>query len=282
MISPDRFIRRQTSAVVSGTQIGPTVTASATPHTLGTWTSVITAAEFDVFLCGVTIRETFASTVDSSCLVNIGVDPAGGTSYTVEIPGILGAGAAASSGGGGFKVMTWFPCFFPKGSQIAAQIQGLVISQTAIVGVTLIGGKNRSNPFPHRARIVSYGADTATSGGTVMANAAIDTKGAWTQLGVDTTRRHSGLVVCTAIGNANVTGGRYLIDVGIDPAGGTTFGVVIGDVWAQIASTEVSYMVDPLSCLVGIDIPVGAAIAARAAGSAANIQDDLEVVAYGF
>lgn len=278
MISPERFTRIQTSAVATGTQPGPLVTASATPHTLGSFVSLIAATSFDAYLCGVTIKDVFASTVDTSALVNIGVDPAGGTTYTVEIPNILAGGAL---GAGGCKQI-WFPVFFPKGSQVAAQIQGLVVSQTAIVGVVLLGGKNRSNPFPHRSRIQDYGADTATSGGTLMANASLDVKGAWTQLGADTTRRHSGLIVGSQIADAAVLATRFLVDIGIDPAGGTSYGVVLPDVYVTLAGTEFGTTAEPLGCLLGIDIPVGSSIAARAAASSNNGQADLEVAVHAF
>lgn len=280
MISPERFTRTQTSQV--GNAIGPLITASATPHTKGPWTSAIATTSFDTFIAGVTIYGAATSGADTAMLVDIGYDPAAGTTYTAVIPNIL-AGGTPSTSLSGSRRQYWFPVFIPKGSQVAARCQALIASDQAIVGIRLIGGKNRSNPWPHRGAIQDYGASTATSNGTGMANAAADTKGAWTQLGADTTRRHSGLCLATSPVGNNLTGARFYVDIGLDPAGGTSYEVVIPDVeTTQSASEESSSWTDPMSALLSIDIPSGAAIAARAASTALNTNNQLTVAVYAF
>lgn len=277
MISPERFTSMQNSAVVTGNWYGVDITASATPHAKGSWTSLIASTSFHAYMASVTIGEVAAATTDTSMLIDIGYDPAAGTTYTVEIPNILGHGANPN----GFRT-TMFPVSIPKGSQVAARCQALIVSDTVKVGIVLLGGANRSNPWPHRGSIQDYGTDTATSGGTGMAPAVLDTKPAWTQLGADTTRRHSGLVVCAAGGDAATVAARYSVDIGLDPAGGTTYGVVIPDIPVILTTSEQGFIVDPLSSLLSIDIPSGAAIAARAASSVNNSQSDLEVAVYAF
>lgn len=281
MFSPERFPRIANSAVASGTWHGPLITAHATIHTKGSWTSLIAATTFHAFMCGVTISDIAANNTDTAVLVDIGADPAGGTTYTVEIPNILAGGAPLSGSQGSVKTV-WFPVSIPKGAQVASRIQSLITVKTARVGVVLLGGKNQANPFPHRGAIQDYGSNTATSGGTNMANAAADTKGAWTQLGADTTRRHSGLVVAVANADAAQAGTRFLLDIGMDPAGGTTYGVIVPDVLVSCSPNELVDSADPLGALLALDIPAGASLAGRAAAATANTQAEIEVAVYGY
>lgn len=280
MISPERFTRTQTSQL--GNAIGPLINAHATIHTKGSWTSLITSTSFDSFIAGVTIYGLATAGADTACLVDIGYDDSGGTGYVTIIPNILGGGTP-STGLSGSRRQYWFPVFIPKGSQIAARMQALISGDAAIVGLRLIGGKNRSNPWPHRGAIQDYGTNLATSNGTAQANAAADTKSAWTQLGADTTRRHSGLCLATApIGNT-ITGARHYVDIGLDPAGGTTYTVVIPDVETTHSASEESISwTDPMSASLSIDIPSGASIAARDASTALNTGTQLAVAVYAF
>lgn len=280
MISPERFTRTQTSQ--AGNAIGPVVNAHATPHTKGSWTSLITTTNFDVFVAGVTIYGLASAGADTASLVDIGYDDSGGTSFVSVIPNIL-AGGTPSTALSGSRRQYWFPVFIPKGSQVAARMQSLISGDASIVGLRLLGGKNRSNPWPHRGAIQDYGTNLATSNGTAMANAAADTKSAWTQLGADTTRRHSGLCVATAPIGAAITGARHYVDIGIDPAGGTTYSVVIPDVeTTHTASEESCSWIDPMTALMSIDIPVGASIAARSASTALNTGTQLAIAVYAF
>jgi hypothetical protein len=280
MYSPETFTREQTSAVVSGSWHGPQITASATTNTKGSYTSLITSLNFDAYLCEVIISELAVAATDTSCLVDIGIDSAGGTSYTVLIPDILAGGRAVSTQGATSLV---FPIFAPRGAQLAARMQSVIASDVARVGIRVLGGLPGNAPRPFRSAIQAYGVTSSgASSGTVMANAAVDTKGAWTQLGADLTRPHRGLTVACATGDSGVTSNRYLVDIGIDPAGGTSYTAVISDLPVQFNANEIAWQQDSLRSRRGVPIPSGAAIAARAAASTANIQADLEVAVYGW
>lgn len=281
MMDPGRFTRVQNSFTVATGRFeaAPTV-ASATPHVKGSWVSQITTANFDVYFVAVLIADSFVSTADSRTLADIGYDPAGGTSYTVVVPNILVGGASSAV----FSPKTFYcPVFIPKGSQIATRIQSVVVSNSVRIGLVLVGGLHADQERPHRGAIQDYGTNTATSGGTAMADAAIDTKGAWTQLGADTTRRHSGLAIGMDTQETVVTNDRHRIDIGIDPAGGTSYTVVIPDVYVDAGSNESmrNYGELFLPSLLSIDIPVGSAIAARSQSSAANANSNLGIAVYG-
>lgn len=272
MISPERFTRMENSATTADSLYGPIVTADATIHVKGAWTPLIAATSFDAYLAGL----VFARPTLANMLVDIGVDPAGGTSYTVIIPNILISGAFTNQG-----TNYLFPVFISKGSQVAARTQASVTVNTVRVGLSLIGGGH--DPGIHRGAIQDYGANTVNSQGVALANAAAGTKGAWTQLGADTTRRHSGLILAVGCQVASAGAIANIIDVGIDPAGGTSYTVVLADIAVRTNTAEDVFYDDPLLGLVGIDIPSGSAIAARSAASAgAAGNDDVAVVAYGF
>lgn len=277
MFDPGRFPRIDTLRVTA--LPGQTVTASATPHTKGSWTSIVTVAPFDIYFLNVFLGNVAASTSVTSMLVDIGIDPAGGTSYTVIIPNILCSGAAPNTIGGQSHM---FPVFIPKGSQIAARCQAIVVSDTVTVGCTMIGGHNRTNPWPHRGAIQDYGTNLTDSGGTPLANAGANSKGAWVQLGADTTRRHSGLIYAAGGNVSTMSAATLLIDIGVDPAGGTSYGVVIPNLFLRHSNTEQVYLSNYLTGLLAIDIPAGAAIGVRSQCSATNDNDRTDVAVYAF
>jgi hypothetical protein len=241
--------------------------------------SLISSTSFDAYFAEVIIGEVAVSATDTGMLVDIGYDSSGGTSYSVVIPDILAGFRAVSANG---PPSVCFPVWIPRGSQVGARNQAAVASDTARVGIRLFGGLGGNAPRPHRSNITTYGVVSASSSGTTMANAAVDTKGAWTQLGSDLTRPHSGLTVVTTGGDSSITSNRYLLDIGMDPAGGTSYSVIIPDITVQFSANEIAWMQDSLRCLRALPIPSGAAIAARAAASAANVQADLEVAVYGW
>lgn len=87
--------------------------ATVTPgnNTKGSYAQVFTALEHDVYFIAIQINNATATGVVNT-LIDIGVDPAGGTSYTVLIPDLIAPGASgllgnSATGGGGH----WY-CFF--------------------------------------------------------------------------------------------------------------------------------------------------------------------------
>lgn len=278
MISLDRFPRWGSSAVFSTGEVGPLVQAHATTNTKGSYTSVVTIAPFDIFMLGVYTEGVAVSGQFTGMLVDIAIDPAGGTTYEVIVPNVLATNSPSTSGR-----VTWFPVFIPKGSQIAARCQASITSDLVRVGLQFLGGYNRSNPWPHRGPIQDYGTALATSGGTQPgATANANLKGPWAQVGADTTRRHSGLTLITSGSDGGSASATYLFDIGVDPAGGTSYTVVLGNIFHRQTNTEQGFKY-PLHCaLVGMDIPAGSSIAIRAQATAGNINDDVHGIVYAF
>ncbi len=144
------------------TEIGETVTAHATPHTKGAWTQLHAATPFDGYYILVASDLLGASGADTSALVDIGYDAAGGTSYTVVAPNLImgfNRGSTISP-----LQQVALPVFIPAGSTVAARMQSVVVSETGSIGVYIYGGTPTDNPFPGHGLVVDYGTNTGDSG----------------------------------------------------------------------------------------------------------------------
>lgn len=124
---------------------------------------------------------------------------------------------------------------------------------------------------------VSLGDDAATSTGTsVAANASANTLGSWVQLGSDTTR--DGFLFGVAM-TTIAQGIGHLVDIGIDPAGGTTFTPVAQQIAVAVANSATAPALQmhfvPLG---GIFVPSGSAVAARTRASTGSSALDVRAM----
>jgi len=118
-------------------------------------------------------------------LLDIGVDPAGGTSYTAVISNIVcGASASAGSGVNG-PVSFLFPFFIKSGSSVAVRIQG----NNATAGTVRVSAKFWGQPAsPENVPVGQYaetiGTITNSQGVSFTPGNAAD--GTWASLGTTT------------------------------------------------------------------------------------------------
>lgn len=112
----------------------------------------------------------------------------------------------------------------------------------------------------------SLGEDASTSTGTsVAAHASANTLGSWVQLGADTTRDGFLFGICC---QTIAQGVAHLVDIGIDPAGGTTFSPIAQQIAVACANqTTAPALNQPFVPLGGLFIPAGSAVAARTRAS---------------
>lgn len=87
------------------------------------------------------------------------------------------------------------------------------------------------------------------------------------QVGADTTLDSYGIMVVLSAGNTANTARNYIVDVGVDPAGGTSFTEVITDLLAGAASTLNTVLGNGIQYYFPLFIPAGAAIGFRARGT---------------
>lgn len=164
---------------------GTTITSGATANTMGAWTQVVTGANMtnEGYGISVVFSNGFTSAATRNTLVNVGVDPAGGTNYTIKIPYLV-AGHANTYALGGINY--YFPLYIPKGASVALQSQGTTASGTVSAFVTIFGQPRRPDAVRCGSKVFAFGATTATSSGTVL-TLGTSAEGAWTQVGTATT-----------------------------------------------------------------------------------------------
>ena len=255
---------------------GVTVTAHATIHTKGSWVEIQPAVPFDVYFVSVLVGDTASAGNQTSTLLDIGFDPAGGTAYGVAIPNIL-AGAAPSAATSPRKFLC--SVFIPAGSTIAARIQSLITVHTGKFGIALWGGTPSDDPFPVTGPVVAYGPDTSDSSAPVCAAAAANTEPAWVELTSSTTHPHKGLAI-SAQGEVSASGGSRLnVDIAIGAASSEV--ILIEDVlYVQTGGEAVSdqYPEGPFE----IQVPEGSRLSMRIQASSTNRNDEASVAVYGW
>lgn len=162
--------------------IGTSVTPGAS-NTLGSWTQLASSANIanEVGALYLQIHSGNTAAAAKPQLLDIGIDPAGGTSYTAIIsnmqigmaPGLTAAGAREH----------FFPIHIPAGASVAARIRGAnATAGTVRVAARFYGRGSNGLALPCGAFTETLGEDTATSLGTTVTpgNAA---DGSWADLG---------------------------------------------------------------------------------------------------
>jgi hypothetical protein len=169
-------------AATPGTSIVPGTSGAA-----GSWTEVASAANVaqDVYFVTVHIFAGFLTGVSKKHSFDIGVDPAGGTSYTVLVDQLLAGGtpgiAASFQGVTGFS----FPLFIKAGSSIAVRVYGShTTAGTVRVCVTLRGQPAAPHQLPVATVSERIGTISGTAGVAFTPGNAAD--GTWVSLGTTT------------------------------------------------------------------------------------------------
>lgn len=216
---------------------GVTATASATPHTKGDWVELIASTGFAAeTLQIVVLTVTASSTANTSTLVDIGTGAAASEVALISnVP--IGHQTGTTGVGQAMSAMTYIfqGLAVPAGTRISARIQSVVVSQTARIGVAL---RQAGGPIAAGTTVTTYGADTATSNGTIPTVAgSINTKSDWTEITASTTADiRSFLVAISTAGGATQTANDGLVDIGIGAAASET--VIVADIPYVGSATE--------------------------------------------
>jgi hypothetical protein len=161
---------------------GTTVTPGN--NTYGSWAQLLTATSEDADWIEININSISASATATDTLVTIGVDPAGGTSYTDLIPHLLATAASPYFGSNAVGGIWYrFPLRIRAGSTLAARAsQNNASPSTGSVLVRLYR-QSRPDVGPRVGTYVkTFGEVTASSKGTDITSGTT-AEGAWTQLG---------------------------------------------------------------------------------------------------
>lgn len=173
-----------------GANPGATPGTSVTPgisNAEGSWTEIMsdTSLTEDIygFLLRVSDNAVATPTTGKNFLLDIGTDPAGGTSYSAIISNIVCGSAGPITAAGGHTF--FFPMFIKAGTAIAARIQGSHGTATASrVGIKLYGKRSSPESFPVGTFAETIGTITNSNGVSFTPGNAAD--GTWTSLGTTT------------------------------------------------------------------------------------------------
>jgi hypothetical protein len=203
-----------------------TATASATPHTAGSWVelSASTSEDANMLLFGVTAA-TFVSGTNTSTLIQIGIGPA---ASEVVIVDWFNGGSLNMTAPNAYPFVP-LPVEIPAGSRLVCRVQSLVASKTVDVGVLTWWDDNLGFAAPKK--IVSIGADTATSSGVTLGGI-----GVWTEIVASTTEPYRALVMSPTLNTATAATATIVTDVGIGAAAAE---VVIGSATIYSNTTEI-------------------------------------------
>jgi hypothetical protein len=214
-IGPEWGFRYNTLAapVAVGSRIGISVTPGVS-NAEGAWTQIAAAANIttDIFGIWISINAGATSATAKNHLLDIGVDPAGGTSYVAVISNIVcgmsGFYDTARDGSRNF----YFPICISSGSSVAVRIQGNV-GTAGTVGIlaSFYGAPNR----PELARAGQYSETIGTitnSNGVAFTPGTSGAEGSWTSLGT-TTRDLWWWQLCVQEDASSIGSGMWMMDL---------------------------------------------------------------------
>jgi hypothetical protein len=253
-------------ATAQGTSVTPATAA------FGAWARVQNAISYDAYGILLVINSNTQSNNSRNTVVNIGIDSAGGTNYTVIIPDLLGGGATTFTTPGN-GVWYYFPILIPRGSTIAAQARSTVTTALRVAIQTF-----QQPPNPSMIRKGSFVTDfgvTNTAGTTVVGGTTAE--GAWTTIGT-TTGRYWWWQAGVQISTADTAFQNVALELDISVGNATNKDIIIQNL--TIVTTTAEQMSNPpLSAGVEWDVPSGTTIYARLQSSG-NL-DAYQVAVYG-
>lgn len=215
---------------ISATRPAANMGTSVTPgnNTKGSYSAaILTSANVarDVFGLLVNINSGSTAAAARDILVDIGVDPAGGTSFSVLVPDLLGSCASTWLLGGG--VWYYFPIWIKAGSSLAARASvnnGTV--GTVRVALTAFGSPRDRRMTRVGTKVTAYGITAASSSGTAV-TAGTTAEGAWTQLAASTSHANWWWQLGMGCNDGTMSALAYAIELGLGDA--TNKRVVIPD-----------------------------------------------------
>jgi hypothetical protein len=162
----------------------------------------------DVYGLWINVNTGSTSTVARPIRLDIGVDPAAGTSYVVELADILCGASAAYATGLGY--MYYFPIFIKAGSSVGARAQGI---ETATLRVWAKFLGRPTNPDLVRAGQWAETVGSPSGGGGVSFTPGNSgAEGSWASLGTSV-RACWWWQVSAQINNGTITALMYFIDL---------------------------------------------------------------------
>jgi hypothetical protein len=209
---------------------------------MGSYAQVLSAANVskDVFGLQIQFSSNAVSSAARDTIVDVGVDPAGGTSYSVLIPSLLASCAAPSIGATGCGINYYFPLYIKAGSAVAvrASVNNATVG-TLRCGIRVYGAPRDRRNVSVGYKVIAYGVTTGTSSGTSV-TPGTTSEGTWTSLGTVASGDSPWFwQYGVGVNQATITAVGYTGDLGVGDASNK---VIVGEdrVW-QGTTTEQWY-----------------------------------------
>lgn len=253
-------------------------TPSTTSSTFSTYAELVAAASVthDVYAILLCFNNGASTNTIRNTLVNIGVDNAGGTSYTTVIPELI-AGSAAPLNIGSGGIWYYFPLYIPAGSSIGIQA-GSTTATAFNTAVWLYGKPRRPESVRAGSYVTNFGTTTTTVWRGTSVTPGTTADGANTQIGSTTTKDHWWWQAAFGYADASQTASALTLDV---MAGSSTTAnkmIIQDQVWTVTGAEQIaSFPFFPGSYN---NVAVGENIYARLQNSGAN-DTGAHVAVYG-
>jgi len=240
--------------------IGTSVVPGAS-NAEGSWTQIASSANIaqDVYWVYLQIHSGATSGQAKNQLLDIGIDPAGGTSYTPFFENlVVGASPSITTSGAREHV---FPISIKAGSSVAVRIQGSnATAGTVRVVARFYGQPTRPELVPRGYFAQTFGTITNSNGQSITPGNAAD--GAWADLGAVTTPLWW-FQLGYQIDNATITAEYTYLEVawGDGTNKHTMFKVMHGGTTAEVCGLAAQTQM--LACAAYKPVPAGANIYVR-------------------
>lgn len=195
--------------------MGTSVTSNATANVEGSWTQIAASSDItsEVYWLNVRISHGYSSGASRPSLLDIGVDPAGGTSYVEQVQNLIcGNSADFTTPGGGHCYH--IPIRIRAGSSVAVRLQSGGTTVPTRVSAMFFGDPSRPEMAPNGTVFETIGTVT-NSLGVSFTPGNTGTYGSWVSLGT-TTRELWWWQLGAQVDNAtqNALGYRYELAYG--------------------------------------------------------------------
>lgn len=183
-IGINRFSFSYTNANAASATPGTSVVPGAS-NVEGSWTQVASGANIaqDIYLVSILVGGGAVAATQKNHLLDIGVDPAGGSSYTAIISDIVCGESEGFSGGNTGGLAFHFPISIKAGSTVAVRIQG----SNATAGTVRVVATFYGQPsHPELFRVGQYAETVGTitnSLGVSLTPGNTGAEGTWVSLG---------------------------------------------------------------------------------------------------
>lgn len=209
-----RFVDNVTTvaAVAQVNDTGTQSNSASNPHVDTTPVTLLSALAFDVHLLEVAFHQE-GGTVDCNGLVDILVDPAGGTSWSELISDIALSYHPYATTSSGLTYWLRFPLFIRAGTSLGFRHRAADSLLTIYVVARCHGEPSRPELWWCGQKIETLGANPSTSKGTNVTPGNSNAWGSWTNIGAST-RRYGALALGINGTDASTLNTQYFFQIG--------------------------------------------------------------------